>query len=266
MQSTNHALVGINIEMSLEPEVIRSIVVDDEPQNLLMLQHVINEYFGSEITVVETFENALDALKFINGNKIDVVFLDVEMPEMNGFELITAISENSDARIVIVSSHEKYAVKAFRHDVFDYLQKPVAPNDIRDFLSKMKKSNSYVNEEFNETGMLDNILVVNRQDKTIFMEISQITRMEASGSYTDIYLEDGSKVNSTKKMNHYESLLAKYPFYKLHRSHLINLNKIREIVKTEGEGMVVMHDGSQIEISRAKKDEFLRMMLKFRKS
>ena len=89
--------------------------------------------------------------------------------------------------------------------------------------------------------------------------------MEAAGSYTDIYLEDGSKINSTKKMNYYETILSKHPFCKLHRSHFVNLNKIREIIKNEGDGMVVMQDGSKIEISRAKKDEFLRSIIKDKK-
>jgi two-component system LytT family response regulator len=89
--------------------------------------------------------------------------------------------------------------------------------------------------------------------------------MEAAGSYTDIYLEDGTKINSTKKMNYYETILSKHPFYKLHRSHFVNLNKIREIIKNEGDGMVVMQDGSRIEISRAKKDEFLRSIIKDKK-
>lgn len=240
------------------------ILVDDEPQNLLMLEHLIQAYYPNEIQVLQTFTNALDALKFINTHVIDLVFLDVEMPEMNGFDWIKAISEESDAKIIIVSSYETYALKAFRHSVFDYLKKPVQLQDIKDILQKLKKLN--VQPQSEDSSIYNNILVVNRQDKTIFIDINNIIRMEACGSYTDIYLDDGSKINSTKKMNYYESILSRFPFYKLHRSHLIHLNKIREIVKTEGEGMVVLNDGSRLEISRAKKDEFLRMMLKFRKS
>ncbi len=240
------------------------IIVDDEPQNLLMLEHLIGEFYPNELRVEQSFSNALDALKFINSNTVDVIFLDIEMPDMNGFDLINAISEESDAKIIVVSSHDKYALKAFRHSVFDYLQKPVSLHDIKECLLKLKKQNVLPQSE--DSSIYNDILVVNRQDKTIFIDINTIIRMEACGSYTDIYMEDGTKINSTKKMNHYESILNKYPFYKLHRSHLIHLNKIREIVKNEGEGMVVLNDGSKLEISRAKKDEFLRMMLRYRKS
>jgi two-component system LytT family response regulator len=226
-----------------------------------MLEHLLKEFFQPDIEVQKTFESALDALKYINSESIDLIFLDIEMPELNGFDLIKAISGQSDARIIIVSSHDQYALKAFKHSVFDFLKKPVGINDIRECLNKLNKQRVVANS--NEPGIYDNILVVNRQDKII--DINQILRMEASGSYTDIYLEDGTKVNSTKKMNYYETALAKHPFYKLHRSHFVNLNKIREIIKNEGDGMVVMQDGSRIEISRAKKDEFLRTVIKERK-
>lgn len=241
----------------------KAIIVDDDPQNILMLEHIVNEFFNAEFELLKSFENSLEALKFINSEHLDVVFLDIEMPELNGFDLIKAISSQSDVKIILVSSFDQYALKAFKHSVFDFLKKPVTIGDLRECINRLNRSRS--TNAIPDTDFYNNILVVNRQDKSIFLDISNILRMEASGSYTDIFLEDGSKVNSTKKINYYESLLAKQPFYKLHRSHLINLNKIREIVKNEGDGMVVMQDGSKIEISRAKKDEFLRMFIKDRK-
>jgi two-component system LytT family response regulator len=242
----------------------KCIIVDDEPQNVAVLEHLCNEFFSNDIEIINTFNIATEALKFINSEKIDIIFLDIEMPELSGFELIRAISNQSKAKIIIVSSHDEYALKAFRHSVFDFLKKPVSITDIRECLNKIEKQ-AGSSSQGNEHEISDNILVVNRQDKTIFIDIQQILRMEAAGSYTDIYLEDGTKINSTKKMNYYESILSKHPFHKLHRSHFVNLNKIREIIKNEGDGMVVMQDGSRIEISRAKKDEFLRSIIKDKK-
>ncbi len=244
--------------------VYDAIIVDDDTQNIVILEHILNEYFGTEVNVKETFKSAYNALKYINSDEIDIVFLDIEMPELNGFDLIKSISDQSNAKIVLVSSHDEYAFKAFKHSVFDFLKKPVLISDMRDTISKLRKSDSN-RSGASELNINDNRLVVNRQDKTIFIDINQILRMEACGSYTDIYLEDGSKVNSSKKIHYYEEMLGKYPFYKLHRSHIVNINKIKEIIKNEGEGMVVMQDGSRIEISRAKKDEFLRMMIKEKK-
>jgi len=239
----------------------KCIIVDDDLQNIAILEHICNEFFSHEIEIINTFSIATEALKFINSEKIDIIFLDIEMPVLSGFELISAIPDQSKAKIIIVSAHEKYALKAFRYPVFDFLKKPVSIADIRECLNKIEKQTSSNNHH----EISDNILVVNRQDKTIFIDITQILRMEAAGSYTDIYLEDGTKINSTKKMNYYETILSKHPFYKLHRSHFVNLNKIREIIKNEGDGMVVMQDGSKIEISRAKKDEFLRSIIKDKK-
>ena len=239
----------------------KCIIVDDDLQNIAILEHICNEFFSNEIEIINTFSIATEALKFINSEKIDIIFLDIEMPVLSGFELISAIPDQSKAKIIIVSAHEKYALKAFRYPVFDFLKKPVSIADIRECLKKIEKQTSSNNHH----EISDNILFVNRQDKTIFIDITQILRMEAAGSYTDIYLEDGTKINSTKKMNYYETILSKHPFYKLHRSHFVNLNKIREIIKNEGDGMVVMQDGSKIEISRAKKDEFLRSIIKDKK-
>lgn len=235
------------------------IIVDDEPLNIELLKHTLSEFYGSSFNICGTFESATDALKFINSNNLDLIFLDIEMPELSGFDLIQAISETSEAKIIVVSGYDKYALKSFRYSVFDFLKKPVSISDIGDCLKKLAKQKK---NSPGETGVNDHILVVNRQDKTIFLDIRQILRIEAAGSYSDIYMEDGSKINSTKKINFYEQALARFPFYKLHRSHLVNLNKIKEILKNNGDGMVVMLDGSRIEISRAKKDEFLRLILK----
>ena len=250
--------------MSSTDNKYKCIIVDDEPQNVAVFEHLCNEFFSNDLEIINTFRIATEALKYINSEKIDIIFLDIEMPELSGFELIRAISDQSKAKIIIVSAHDEYALKAFRHSVFDFLKKPVSITDIRECLNKLEKQGGISNHS-NENEISDNILVVNRQDKTIFIDIQQILRMEAAGSYTDIYLEDGTKINSTKKMNYYETILAKHPFYKLHRSHFVNLNKIREIIKNEGDGMVVMQDGSRIEISRAKKDEFLRSIIKDKK-
>jgi len=239
----------------------KCIIVDDDLQNIAILEHICNEFFSNEIEIINTFSIATEALKFINSEKLDIIFLDIEMPVLSGFELMSAIPDQSKAKIIIVSAHDQYALKAFRYPVFDFLKKPVSITDIRECLNKIEKQTSSNNHH----EISDNILVVNRQDKTIFIDITQILRMEAAGSYTDIYLEDGTKINSTKKMNYYETVLSKHPFYKLHRSHFVNLNKIREIIKNEGDGMVVMQDGSKIEISRAKKDEFLRSIIKDKK-
>lgn len=239
----------------------KCILVDDDVQNIEMLQHILAEFYNSVFEITGTFHNAVQALKYINTNPVDIIFLDIEMPELSGFELIQSITGQSEAKIIIISSHDQYALKSFRYSVFDFLKKPVGIADIGECVKKLQKEYKTAGSR-TEVGIKDNILVVNRQDKTIFLEIGRILRIEAAGSYTDIYMDDGSRINTTKKIGYYEQVLLRLPFYKLHRSHLVNLNKIKEIVKNNGEGMVVMQDGSRIEISKVKKDEFLRLIIK----
>ncbi len=108
--------------------------------------------------------------------------------------------------------------------------------------------------------MQDNLLIINRHDKALFLDIHEILRFEANGSYTDIFLEKGQKISSTKNITFYHNMLEQSRFYKVHRSHLINLNKVKELVKYDGEGVIVMSDNSKIIISKNKKNEFLRTL------
>lgn len=131
--------------MSSTDHKYKCIIVDDEPQNIAVFEHLCNEFFSNDIEIINTFNVATDALKYINSEKIDLIFLDIEMPELSGFELIRAISDQSKAKIIIVSSHDEYALKAFRHSVFDFLKKPVSITDIRECLNKLEKQSGATN-------------------------------------------------------------------------------------------------------------------------
>jgi len=108
--------------------------------------------------------------------------------------------------------------------------------------------------------MRDNILIINRHDKALFLDVTDILRFEANGSYTDIFMEKGLKISSTKNITFYFNMLVQSRFYRVHRSHLINLNKVKELIKYDGEGVIVMSDNSKIIISKNKKNEFLRTL------
>lgn len=235
---------------------IKAIIIDDDIKTLNFLNRLCENYFPEDFQILGCYDNPTLALQAIPDMSLDLIFLDIEMPEMDGFDFIKALSDEHKAKIVIISSHTSYAVKAFKFEAFDYLPKPIAIQDLRNIISRFYKINQVANV-FNEDYSKSDMLIINRQDKAVFVELKEIVRLEANGSYTDIFLDNGSKLSSTKNIMYYETKL-KRPFYKVHRSHLVNLNKIKELQKNDGDGIIIMQDNSKINISRSKKNEFLK--------
>ncbi len=242
---------------------LKSIIIDDSPLAVESIKNMVELFFSDEIEIIQTFNQGTEALMQIHLLQPDVVFLDVEMPGMNGFEIKNLISPSLNIKIVIISGKETYALKAIKNTVFDFLVKPIVLSDFRDCINKLKIT--IEKELFVKSQIDNNVLVINRQDKTIFVSMETITHIEASGPYTNIYF-DGKKISSSKNFKHYETILDPNIFYKVHRSCLINLNKIKEIQKYEGDGAVVLSDGTKIELSKPKKDELLKTILKNNKN
>lgn len=242
---------------------LKSIIVDDSPLAIESIKNMVDSFFSDEIEILQTFNQGTEALKVIHQLQPDIVFLDVEMPGMNGFEIKNLIPPSLNTKIVIISGEDSYALKAIKNTVFDFLVKPIVLSDFRECLNKLKTT--IEKEQFVKNQIDNNVLIINRQDKTIFITIQSITHIEASGPYSIIHY-DGKKISSSKNFKHYETLLDESIFYKVHRSCLINLNKIKEIQKFEGDGAVVLTDGSKIELSKPKKDELLKTILKNHKN
>lgn len=249
------------IKKSYSYSRIKTIIIDSDTSNVSALRGIIEECFFEEINLLATFEHPQVALDWMSEVSIDLIFMEVDYPDMDGFEFIRSIPDDLKAKVVLVCSSDKHAMKAFKHDVFDYLVKPIDYHDFTDCIKRYEKYRrmpSVMVEDF----MRNDLLIINRQDKAVFVGVKEIVRLEANGSYTEIYLENGTRYNSTKNIMYYEERLSKQRFYKVHRSHLINLAKVKELLKYDGDGIIIMQDNSKIEISRTKKNEFLRALTK----
>lgn len=239
---------------------IKVIIIDDQLESINYLINLLEIYFIDEIEILKSYTSTNDALKEISKLNPDVIFLDIEMPEMDGFEFKSLLPNDINSKVIIVTGQENYALKAIKSSVFDYILKPLTISDLRNCINKIKLSMSKSAAQ-SELDSINNIIVVNRQDKTLFIEIDKINRIEASGSYTNIYFDE-NKISSTKNLNFYESILPNNKFFRAHRSYLININFVKEVLKNEGEGVLVLKDNTKIELSRAKKDDFLRLFIK----
>lgn len=233
---------------------LTAIVIDDNPKAINLLSKTLNSFFKEEVTLLATYNSGSDALKEVLRLSPDIIFLDIEMPEIDGFEMASLLPSSLQSKIVIVSGNESYALKAIKHAVFDFLTKPVVLTDLRNCINKLQQI--FIQTE-NVNQPTPEILVINRQDKTLLIEIDNISRIEASGPYTNIYYED-KKVNSSKNFSHYEELLNGDNFIKLHRSCIVNIKQIKEVIKFEGGGVLIMNDGSKLELSRTKKNELIK--------
>jgi two-component system, LytTR family, response regulator len=240
--------------------MLKAIIIDDEENARITLSSLLNEYVP-EIEILAQCSNVPSAVLAINKYNPDVVFLDIEMPEYNGFELIGFFKEiNFD--IVFVTAYSQYAIRAFEVSAIDYLLKPVEIESLKASIEKVKQKQSNYNimqrlDLMKQTYQGNEIqkIALPMSDGLLFVEINSIVLFEADRAYTDIYLNDGSKITVSKPMRVFEEILNNRTFFfRPHRSFLINLNYMRKY--NRGESLILMDNQLVVNISREKKTEF----------
>ncbi|MCK6639476.1 MAG: LytTR family DNA-binding domain-containing protein [Bacteroidia bacterium] len=240
--------------------MIRAVIVDDEERARNTLKALITE-FCPELTVAGEASNVPDAVLQINKLKPDVVFLDIEMPEYNGFELLQFFRE-IDFQIVFVTAYSEYAVRAFEVSAADYLLKPVDVDSLVGAVEKVRKFREHAAIQQRLDLLKDALnsdeirkIAVPMSDGLLFVEIADIVFLEADGAYTNIFLKNGSKILVSKKLGFFEDILnGRKIFFRTHRSSLININCIRRFVR--GENTIVMDNNSVVALARDRKHEF----------
>jgi two-component system, LytTR family, response regulator len=243
--------------------MIKAVIIDDEEGARESLANIIGRYF-SEITVVAKAAGVDDAYEQINNTNPDIVFLDIEMPSGSGFSLLERF-EKVNFEVIFVTAFDHYAIKAIKFSALDYLLKPVDIDDLKEAITHFKNKNrTSVSSVNTQLDVLFNNLKKDGAKKIAipdthgfsYIDFSEIIRCESDGNYTTFHLTGNKKIISSRTLGEYESLLESENFFRVHRSHIINLSHLVRYVKGEG-GYVVMSDGSSVEVSRRKKQEFL---------
>jgi two-component system, LytTR family, response regulator len=244
-------------------ELIKTILVDDEPGNIITLQELLKNYC-SYISVVGIAENIDAAAALIQSERPDLVMLDIEMPYGNGFDLLEQLSP-ANFEVVFVTAFDNYAVRAFKYAAIDYILKPVNIQELQEAVDKvrMRLTEKQVNNKIElllstiKSGQGDiKKIAFPTGDGLVFEAVDNILFIEASGSYTTVHLTGGHKYLVTKKISDIEQVLPAIIFFRVHNSFIINTHKIRKYQKGRG-GFVVMENGASIEVSTRKRDEFL---------
>ena len=244
-------------------EKVRAIIIDDELSSLQNLQQKL-ENFCPEVQVIATAQKPEEALLLIQHHKPDVIFLDIEMPKMNGFRMLDELN-NYDFEIIFTTAYDHYAIDAIRISAFDYLMKPIAIADLQNAVQRLVSARQLNTKE--KIDILKNSLEdkKNQADKIAiptsegieFIPIKNILHIESSSNYSKIHLSGNKIITVTKLLKDFEDMLLPYRFYRIHNSHLINLNYIKRYIRGDG-GQIEMQNGTYVDVSRRKKEEFLK--------
>ncbi len=245
---------------------MKAILIDDEQHCIKTLQWTLAQYC-SDIDVVATANDAAEGKRLIEINKPDIVFLDIEMPVMNGIEMIKSIPE-IQFEIIFTTAYDKYAINAFRLNALDFLLKPIDKDHLIDAVKKVKnrrngvQANQIENLYHTHKNKVADKIAIPTADGLQFISLQDIIRIEANGSYCNFYLTDGKKILLSKKLGDVEEILCSHEnFFRVHKSNMINLKYVEKYIKGEG-GEIQMIDKTVIVLSRTKKAEFLELFAK----
>jgi two-component system LytT family response regulator len=241
----------------------KAIIVDDELGARESLAKML-EKNCKNIQVVAKADSMMNAFVEITNHQPDLVFLDIEMSNGNAFDLLEKFRE-INFNIIFVTAYDHYAIKAIKFSAIDYILKPIDPEELIKAVARFEsqhESKNSLDKKFKT--LLSNVKPENKLKKVgipdgdglVFINLSDIIRCDSDGNYTYFLLTTGKKIVASRTLGEYEQMFADDNFFRVHRSHLINLEHVKKYIKGEG-GYVVMSDNSQVEVSRRNKNEFL---------
>lgn len=241
--------------------MIRAVIIDDIPEAVSVLKADLENYCVN-IEVVGSADGVVSGAKLIKEVNPDLVFLDIQMPDGTGFDLLE-ILPNTNFKLIFTTASDEFAVKAFKFSAVDYLLKPIDPDELMDAVSRVEDQDQpaeridLLKENFNKPKRI----ALNTLEKIHIVDVGEILRCESNINYTMFYFTDGTKLLVTKTLKEFDKLLADQGFIRVHQSHLINTNFIKEFIKSDG--YIIMKDGTKVPVSTRKKQVLMDMISNF---
>jgi two-component system LytT family response regulator len=243
---------------------MKAVIIDDEKRTRELIAKLI-ESFELGIETFPIGENVTSGLKAIEEIKPDIVFLDIQMPDGTGFDLLKMIPQKT-FEVIFITAHEEFAIKAIKFSALDYILKPIDPEELKKSIEKAIESIDHKREDSQFEALQQNIqpsqkrrLVLKTQESVHVVDLDKIIRCESDRNYTSFYLVDHKKILVSKTLKDYETLLTGHNFLRVQQSHLVNLDYVDRYDKAHG-GTVIMKDGSEVPISPAKRDIFFKIL------
>jgi two-component system, LytTR family, response regulator len=242
---------------------LRVLIVDDEQDSRNTLENYLIKYCG-EIEIVDKCENIQLAKKVIDKEELDIVFLDVEMPYGNGFDLLDSLHK-MDFEIIFVTAFSHYAIKALNLSASYYLLKPVDIGELEEAVNKVRKNKLSQDNQLHTKVLIENLSQANKQNQRVILplldgfeviKVGDIVYCQAEDNFTRFFLANGKEMLICRTLKHYEEALEECGFSRIHRSYLINLDFVTKYNKGKG-GFVTMNNGTELEVSATRKEAFL---------
>ena len=248
--------------------MIRTIIIEDEPVSREMLALMLQRH-KNDIVIIDTCSNPADGIESILKHQPDLVFLDIQMPKMNGFDMLKKINP-INFEVIFTTAFDQYAINAIKVSALDYLLKPVDNEDLAIAIDKCRERLREKQPQLRFEHLFNNLTNKNPLDKTLalsasdgisFVKMSDILRVEANGRYAKFYLLNKQTILVSKPLGDFEEILSANQFFRVHDSAIINLNHVKKYVRGDG-GTVLLSDDTELDVARRRKDEFMRLIPK----
>jgi two-component system LytT family response regulator len=245
--------------------MIQAIIIDDEPYCVEVLATLLQKYCP-EVDLVATCASGEEGLKAIRQHRPSLVFLDVEMPHMNGFQMLEALPQ-VDFDLIFTTSYDQYAIKAIRFSAIDYLLKPIDREELQKAVEKagrrapapLTQQLELLLQKINQPATRVNKVAMPTMEGLQMITVTDIISCASDSNYTVLQLKGKQKLVVSRTLKEIEEILDEHSFARVHHSYLANLNEVTKYVKGEG-GYLVMSDGSHIDVSRSRKEQVIRRL------
>ncbi|CAI8326459.1 MAG: Transcriptional regulatory protein YehT [Flavobacteriia bacterium] len=238
---------------------MKAILIDDEAKGRSALKNLLT-LLDDSVQVVAEASSVAEGVALIDDSEPELVFLDIQMDDGTGFDVLEQV-RYKDFQLIFVTAHDEYALRAFRYSAIDYLTKPVDPDLLQDALLKVRENSEKYDLNLKLEALVQNRSKVQKLALPSLKGIElvkkeEVVRCESSNNYTVFHLKDKKQIVVTKTLKEFEEMLSPEGFFRIHQSHLVNLDAVVRFLKEDG-GYALMEDGTRVEVSRRKKEAFV---------
>ena len=248
--------------------MIKAVIIDDEKDSIDTLKWKLENYCP-DVNVISSFERPADGVSYLKKNPVDLLFLDIEMPMLTGFDVLEELGRDIPFDIIFITAYDNFGIQAVKFSALDYLLKPVQNKELKEAIDKhLKKSQQKIPSEQIDL-LLNNVqaerkgkrgrIALASKESIEFVDPNDIVVCEANSNYTNVYLVEGRKRVISKTLKDFEEMLMQFDFFRPHNSHLINLGRVREFIRGDG-GYLVMENKMKIPVSKNRKEELMQLL------
>ncbi|HRO70588.1 MAG TPA: LytTR family DNA-binding domain-containing protein [Chitinophagaceae bacterium] len=248
--------------------IIKAVIIDDEQHSIDTLKWKLENYCPN-VTVEASFDNPAEGIRYLKSNKPDLLFLDIQMPMLTGFDVLEELGRDLSFDIIFITAYDNFGIQAVKFSALDYLLKPVQNRDLKEAIDKHLKKASQKIPPVQVEALLNNVqaekkgrtgkIALASKESIEFVDPFQIILCEANSNYTNVYLAEGRKKVISRTLREFEEMLSVYDFFRPHNSFLINLKRVKVFIRGDG-GYLVMENKMKVLVSKSKREELMELL------